>query len=174
MSTHVAFLRAINTGDRRVSNAELVSAARSLGFESTSAYQASGNLLLDSAESSDAIAQRLTAGLGDQLGFDVPSIVRTASEVRAIASAHPFPGEEPSPGSKPQVIFVDRAITDGSAIEEFLTDDDRLALDGASIHWWPRQGVSTSSLDLAGLEAAVGVVTVRTLGTIRRLAEKVS
>ena len=72
------------------------------------------------------------------------------------------------------MIFVDRVIVDGSAIEEFLTDDDRLVPDGATIHWWPRQGVSTSSLDLAGLEAAVGVMTVRTLGTIRRLAEKVS
>lgn len=174
MSTHVGFLRAVNTGHRRVTNADLVAAARSLGFTDVSAYQSSGNLLLRADGSDDEIARLLGAGLGELLGFDAPAVVRSASRVESIVAADPFPGERPVPGCTPQVLLLADPMEDPSIIDSFATDDDRLALVDTDIHWWPREGISTSALDVGGLERAVGMITVRTFGTIERIGKRMS
>lgn len=174
MTTHVAFLRAINTGSRRIANADLAAAVETLGFDGVSIYQASGNVLLRSDDPDSAIADRLSVGLGDILGYEVPAIVRTSEQVRAVVDADPFPGDEPPPGSKPQIIFLATLLTDASVLEPFATPEDRLCAVDGEVHWWPREGVSTSDLKVAALERAVGTLTVRTLGSVERIAHKLA
>lgn len=172
MISHVAFLRAINTGGRRVTNDELASSVEALGFDEVALYQASGNVLLSSDDPSPVIAERLGVGLAAALGYEVPAIVRTAAEVRGVVDADPFPGEVPPSASKPQVIFLATPVTVPSDVERFATREDRLAAVDGEIHWWPRAGVSTSELRVAALERAVGTMTIRTLGSIERIARK--
>lgn len=175
MIAHVAFLRAINTGDRRITNDELAETVRALGFDEVGVYQASGNVLLGdrSADRAGDIAELLETGLAAALGYEVPAIVRTAAEVRAVAAADPFGGDRPPAGSKPQVILL-TSPPDGDAVDEFSTDADRLAVVGSDIHWWPTAGISTSDLDVRGLEASFGTMTVRTLGTIQRISARIT
>lgn len=172
MTSHVAFLRAINTGRRRITNGELADVARSLGFDEVDVYQASGNLLLSSNDASDVVAERLTDGLLAALGWEVPAIVRTSAEVRSTADADPFPGRRPLEGSKPQVIFLAERLADPAVLDDFSSVDDWLASCGSEIHWWPRAGMSTSELQVPQLERAVGTCTVRTLGSVRRIAAR--
>lgn len=175
MTSHVAFLRAVNTGNRRITNDELVEAVRALGFDDVSVYQASGNVLLGDCppDRADEIAQMLEAGLSARLGYDVPAIVRSVAEIRSIASAEPFGGERPNAGSKPQVILM-ASPADADAVAAYSSDADRLAVIGSEIHWWPTAGISTSDLDVRGLEATFGTMTVRTLGTIQRISARIS
>lgn len=174
MTTHVAFLRAINTGKRRITNNDLVAAARSVGLADAVAYQASGNLLFGADESDERFDGWLSRGLGEAIGFDVQAIVRSASEIEALLSAQPFAPEHPPPNSKPQVIVLAEPVADLGLIDSFATDEDRLAPVGTDLLWWPRAGISTSRLDVAGLERAVGTMTVRTVGTIERIMRKLS
>lgn len=176
--SHVAFLRAINTGGRRVSNDQLVEITRSLGFDDATAYQASGNLILGSAVPGGAAGSELEAhlsvGLERALGYDVPVMIRSLDELRAITEARPFGDDEPLPGSKPQIAILASSSVDASTVASFATSADRLALVGREIHWWPTEGVSTSALDVRALEAAVGTLTVRTQATIERLVARIS
>lgn len=175
MASHVAFLRAINTGSRRITNPELAAAVSALGFDDVTVYQASGNVLLGgrAAGDGDAIAHELTAGLTAALGYDVPAVVRSAAEVRQIVDAEPFPGRSPSPESKPQVMLM-QVSPSAEAVAGWSTDADRLAVVERDVHWWPMAGISTSALDVRGFEATFGAMTVRTLGTIQRISAKLS
>jgi uncharacterized protein (DUF1697 family) len=176
VTSHVAFLRAINTGGRRIANDELTAAVEAIGFTDVSVYQASGNVLIAGEPSSagDLIAERIAEGLLGSLGYEVPTIVRSSSEVSALANATPFDGEPPPPGCKPQVILLANEPLDPSVVDAFSTGADRLQLGGADIHWWPTVGISTSELDVRALERTVGTMTVRTHGTIQRIAKRIA
>lgn len=173
VTVHVAFLRAINVGGRRIANADLAAAVTALGFADVSVYQASGNVILRGApdESSAAIEARLSTGLATALGYDVPAIVRSAAAIHEIAMAAPFGDAVPPPDSKPQVILLADPPDAADAVA-FSTSADRLAVAESEIHWWPTEGISTSNLDLRGLEATFGTMTVRTLGTIKRISAR--
>lgn len=172
--SHVAFLRAINTGGRRITNVDLAAAVESLGYPEVAVYQASGNVLLGGqlVDQTAEIATRLAAGLSAALGYDVPTIVRSAAEVHAIASAAPFGDLEAPVASTPQVILMADA-PDADLVGALSTNADRLAVVTSEIHWWPTAGISTSDLDVRGLEARFGTMTVRTLGTIKRISARI-
>ncbi|MGH1504568.1 MAG: DUF1697 domain-containing protein [Acidimicrobiales bacterium] len=171
---HLALLRAINTGKRRVTNDQLVAAFANLGFGGARAYQASGNVLFDGADR-DPVALRdlLEAGLVGELGFDVPAIVRTAAEIHGVADDVPFSAAELAslPGGKMQVIFCDHE-PEQTLVESFLDDGpDLLRVRGEQVYWLPEAGISTSTLRVGAMPAALGRVTVRTHGAVQRMAK---
>lgn len=158
-----------------MTNDDLAEVVRALGFEAVSVYQASGNVLLGDrpADQTPAITETLQTGLSAALGYDVPAIVRSTAEVHAIAAATAFGNDQPPVGSKPQVILLS-STPDAEAVADFSTSADRLAVAGSEIHWWPTAGVSTSDLDVRGLEARLGTMTIRTLGTIERISARIA
>lgn len=170
---HVAFLRAINVGGRRVTNQVLAEIALTAGFARAEGYQASGNLLLSVDGELDA--ELLESTLMDALGYEVPVMARSAERVTAIASARPFSEEQlAQTAGKVQVIFLrdDQTAATKAAVETTSSPLDELRLDGAVIYWLPRDGISTSELKVDHLAKLVGPLTVRTQGTIARLARK--
>lgn len=175
VTLHVAFLRAINVGGRRITNGELQDAVESLGYADVAVYQASGNVLLGEGphDKTSDIVHHLTAGLSETLGYDVPAIVRSAADLHAIAAATPFGDRSPLGGSTPQVILMAEP-PDADDVGALSTEADRLAAVASEIHWWPTVGISTSDLDVRGLEARFGTMTVRTLGTIKRISARIA
>ena len=175
VTIHVAFLRAINVGGRRISNVELGAAVESLGYDDVAVYQASGNVLLGQGPHNHEgqIANHLSAGLSERLGYEVPAIVRSAAEVHEIASAAPFRDRSPPPDSTPQVMLMADA-PDVDDVAALSTGADQLAVVASEIHWWPTVGISTSDLDVRGLEARFGTMTVRTLGAIKRISARIA
>jgi uncharacterized protein (DUF1697 family) len=171
----VAFLRGMNLGGRRISNADLCAAFGALGFDEVSAFLASGNVVFSATGSPSAITRRVESGLAQQLGYVVPTFLRTAARVRAIAVSRPFSSRGAlATRGKLQVIFLAGKTSRKAAasVQALETDDDWLALDGDAIHWSPRGNLSDSALDLKALEKAVGPTTIRTKNTIERLAAK--
>lgn len=174
MARYAAFLRGMNLGGRRIGNAELCAHVAALGFGDVRALRASGNLALTAADAEPgAVARRLEDGLAAALGYDVPAFVRSAAKLQAIAAREPFPaGVVASSAGKLQVAFL--GGPPGSAARAralaLQTDDDRLAIAGTELYWLPSGGVGRSELDQAALAAALGAMTVRTIGTVRALA----
>lgn len=175
MSAWVAFLRGMNLGGRRITNDELCAHVGALGFESVSAYQASGNVLFEAdAGDAETIAARLERGLTAALDYEVPSFVRSADAVVDLADCRPFTDDLRVEGRKIQVALL-RRPADASKrreAEAHGSDDDLLVARETEIFWAPRLGVGRSELDWKAIERAVGLVTVRTLGTIQRIARK--
>jgi uncharacterized protein (DUF1697 family) len=177
MARHAAFLRGINLGGRRVSNAELRAAVEGLGFEGVATFRASGNVVFDApaGDTADGLVARLEAGLAEALGYEVPVFLRSAAEVRRIAAHAPFeaPALEASEG-KLQVSLLLRKppAAAGRAVLAMSTDADRLAIAGRELYWLPSGRMSDSELDLKAVEAALGPTTMRTMGTIEQIAAK--
>lgn len=168
----VAFLRAINTGNRRVKGERLVAIFESLGFENVASYQASGNVLFSADEPDRSELERV---LRSELGYDVPTVLRSGGVVREISSATPFePTELDATERRIQVVL----LRDPAPLPTLLTacagapDGDLLRPHGGDVFWLPRTGISGSTLDLGNLERQLGPVTVRTHNTLRRLVER--
>lgn len=171
---YVAFLRGMNLGNRRIKNPELCACFTQIGFTAVQAFLASGNVVFESPDDAATVMRRLEAGLAEQLGYAVPSVIRTAAEVNAIAAQTAFAEKVDAQRGKPQVIFIKQAPTPEEAhqIEALSTNADWLEVDGAVIHWWPEGGLSDNSFNMKALEAITGTTTVRTRNTVNRLAKK--
>ena len=102
------------------------------------------------------------------------STPRTA-HTHAIAAATLFEDDAiASATSKPQVILLLDALDEAanSAVASLSTEVDQLVVDGREVHWLPVGGVGRAALDLDGLARITGPTTVRTAGTIQRMAAK--
>lgn len=166
----------MNLGKRRITNDDLCACFEQIGCTDAWAFLASGNVAFDAPGSASAVARRVEQGLAEQLGYDVPTFLRSAARVRALAEAQPFAGRAIEPRGKLQVVFLQKKPTRGGAagVAKLDCDDDWLELDGSELFWWPRGGVSQSELDFAALERLVGPTTVRTHRTVQRLAAKLA
>lgn len=172
---HAAFLRGMNLGGRRIGNEELRGHVEALGFQGVQTFRASGNLLLDGGRRSDETLQKLLEdGLQGALGYAVPTFIRSAAELLALAQASPF--DLSRSAGKLQVVLLQRA-PGAAAREEVLTMDgpaDRLALAERELFWLPDGPMSDSELDWKAIERLVGPTTIRTMGTIEQLAKRCS
>lgn len=170
MPRYAAFLRGMNLGNRRISNADLRAAFEGIGFADVATFRASGNVVLDSDERDvGALRKRIEAGLADALGYAVPTFLRTEAQMRAIAAHEPFPSDVVAASKgKLQVLLLAAAPSAAGrkAALAMSSDEDRLALHGTELYWLPSGGVSESALDWRALDAAVGTGTQRTKGTL--------
>src|ERR1700689_4699500 len=91
MSRYAAFLRGMNVGGHRLSNEELRSHFATLGFSDLATFRASGNVVFagEAAKPQDVRA-RIERGLMELLGYEVPTFIRNAREIKAIAAERPF------------------------------------------------------------------------------------
>lgn len=175
MPRYVAFLRGMNLGRRRIKNPELCVAFEEIGFNNVSAFQASGNVIFDTDENNPSIvSQSIEDGLRTSLEWEVPTFLRTAEEVQAIAAHSPFENVDVDARGKTQVIFMRRRIPDEErdTLMVLSTHEDMLETEGGEIYWSPKGNFLDSQLDHKILEGIVGSFTVRTKGTIERLAKR--
>lgn len=172
---YVAFLRGMNLGRRRLTNDVLCACFTAMGFTNVSAFLASGNVMFDTPETSTAkLTARVERGLEEALDYQVPTFLRTATEVRAIAETRPFTEAELELGGKPQVLLLPSApgASARGRVLELASADDLLVLDGRELFWLPKASILDSELDFKLIETTVGPTTMRTLRTLERLAAK--
>jgi uncharacterized protein (DUF1697 family) len=174
--SYAAFLRGMNVGGHRITNDELREVFARIGFAAVRTFRASGNVVFDAgAEPAAELAERIERGLAAELGYAVPAFVRAEGELRAIAALAPFPVEIVSASAgKLQVALLAQAPAASARRDALALADerDRLVLCGRELYWLPSGGISDSELDLKALTAALGVMTVRTKGTIDLLAAR--
>jgi uncharacterized protein (DUF1697 family) len=175
MPTHVAFLRGMNLGKRRIKNEELRVEFEALGFEQVATFRASGNVIFDAGRDEGALTERIEVGLEKSLGYAVPVFLRACAEVRAIAGRDPFDARRVAKsegklqvsllGAKPTAAAKRKALA-------LATDRDLLAIEGRELYWLPSGGILESDLDLKTIDALLGPDTRRTMGTIEQIAAK--
>jgi len=175
MPSHVAFLRGMNLGGRRIKNEELRAEFETLGFSDVACFRASGNVVFSAKGSEVNLMERIEAGLGEALGYEVPVFLRSAAELSALAAREPFDAAAVGASKgKLQVALLPKkpAAKAAKAALAEATDEDRLALEGRELYWLPSGGISESDLNLKTIEAAVGPWTMRTMGTIEQIVAK--
>lgn len=118
MPSYVAFLRAVNVGGRFLKMAELRAALERDGFTDVATHIQSGNVLVRTPRrSTRAVAEEMSRVLGQWAGFDVPAIVRTPAELRALVEV--VDGIPPllEPGARRYVALADRPVPAAAAAE---------------------------------------------------------
>lgn len=178
MTRYVAFLRGMNVGGHRITNAELCAAFDEIGLPDAATFRASGNVIFDAPDGDRRadVAARIEQGLEETLGYAVPVFLRDAAETRAIAAQEPFPARQVAASKgKLQVILLASKPT-AKVAEDVLahaTDKDRLAIAGSELYWLPSGGTLDSELDLKTIAKLIGgLSTMRTKGTVDLIAAK--
>jgi uncharacterized protein (DUF1697 family) len=171
----------MNVGGHRLSNDELRGHFQEIGFDAVATSRASGNVVFDAgigvrgAASDEALRERIERGLQAVLGYAVPTFIRSAAEVRAIAAHAPFEaGDLAASKGKLQVALL-AAPAARRAREEIMSlasADDRLAIRASELYWLPSGGVLDSALDMKTIERLLGSMTMRTKGTIEQIASR--
>lgn len=100
MATHIALLRGVNVGGRKLLMADLRAAMTGLGYADVATYIQSGNVLFSAGaggpSGSDELARELEAGLAGKLGWPVRLVMLSAAELAGVVSRNPYP-DEPIP-----------------------------------------------------------------------------
>jgi len=166
----------MNLGGRRIKNEELRSCFEALGCAEVATFRASGNVVFGlGGEKPGALTERLEAGLGEALGYEVPVFLRDAKQLRGIAAAEPF-DEKALAASRGKLQVALLRETPAAAarkeVEALSSDADRLAIGGRELYWLPEGGLSESDLDLKAIAKLLGPTTIRTKGTIDQIAAR--
>jgi uncharacterized protein (DUF1697 family) len=174
MARHLALLRAVNVGGRKLPMAELRALCGEIGWTEVATYIQSGNLVFSASGVAGIIEAALEGAIADRFKMEVPVIVRTAAQWRHYAPSNPFPKaakDEPNRlmllvSKKPPAAGAEEAIQAKAVAGEQV----RRAGDSLWIHF--PQGSGTSKLTPSLIDRAVGSpATSRNYNTVVKLEE---
>lgn len=169
---HFAFLRAINTGGRRLSNERLLEPFHAAGLNDVSAYQAAGNVAFRSELEPEALERLVEPLITAAYGFDAAVFVRTVDDLRSLVATVPFTADElATTEGRVQITFL-RSSPSRAQVAEALAlvpDEDRVVFAGREWLWLPQAGISSSALPVGAIERILGPMTMRTVGTVERM-----
>ena len=166
------FLRAINTGARRVTNERLLRAFTTFGALDVAAYQAAGNVTFRTNGGVAPSAAELADHLGAELGFECPAFIRNGTALQSIAEQCPFTDADlAGTEGRVQIAFLERAAGDEAVneVRSLVPADDLVVLTGTEWWWLPKAGISDSELPVRQVETILGPMTMRTKATIDRM-----
>ena len=177
MPKYVAFLRAINVSGHTVKMDDLRRLFASLGFANVETFIASGNVIFDAARAgAKALEKRIESLLGEALGYEVATFLRTTEELAAVAGHEPFPAAQlEADGNVFYVAFLADKPGDAAArrLLAHATAVDDFHVHGREVYWLSRKKLGESKFSGALLERTLGArATLRNSTTVRRLAAK--
>jgi uncharacterized protein (DUF1697 family) len=176
MPVYVAFLRAVNVGGRYVKMAELRAALARAGFDDVETYIQSGNVKVTSRRrSTEAVAARMSAVLGEWAGFEIPAMVRTPSELIAVEADVSGTPALLEPAGRRYVVFAAGVVPPDAvaALESWPVPGERARVLGREVLCEFGGSVRTVKLSNIRLERIAGVLTTwRDITVVRALAER--
>lgn len=149
-----------------------------LGLRNVETFIASGNVIFDGSGKAVSIERRIEECLERELGFAVPTFLRTPAEVAAVAAHKPFRGLGPvPPGAMLQVGFLKAPLQAEAhaAVMAFRDAIHDFHVHDREIYWHTRERPAILRITGPKMDRALrGPVTFRNITTVRRLAEKYS
>lgn len=175
MPRYIAFLRAINVSTHVVSMERLRSLFTSLGLQDVETFINSGNVIFRSNSKPGALEKKIEDCLGQALGYEVATFLRTDAEVADVAQQKPFPQSAVRSAGAYCVGFLAEPLSAGAEkkLRTLKSEIDDLQARGREIYWLCRKKQSESDFSNAALEKALGLrSTLRGMNTVQRLAAK--
>ena len=166
---YVAFLRAINTGNRRIKMIDLRSIYTDLGHDEVATYLASGNVIFAADGPPDT--QQLEDAFEERFGFDSEVFLRSASQISTLLQSIPWT----NPGSVVEVSFLG-ALPDpeaARALEATATDPEALEVIGTEILFLREgKGVETTHKESTSVRVLGMQMTRRGLATVQGIHDR--
>lgn len=177
MSPHIALLRSVNVGKRKVLKEDLLGLARDLGFDDAKTLLASGNLVLwGAAEGGAALEQRLEDGLEKRMGLRTDFMVRSPGELKAIIEANPYPEKAETGPNHLLVNFLKAPIAqdDVEVLRAAITGRETFEAVGRELYVVFPDGIGESMLDRDWKKTKrYPTGTTRNWNTVGKLAQMV-
>ena len=162
MPVFIALLRAVNVGGTgKLPMKDLSALCTKCGFKNVRTYIQSGNVIFESTLAEKSIRARLEEALTKVLGKRADVIVRTASELRSVLDANPFPNAEPD---RVGVYFQSEPVSPGAIPQVKGPDGEEVRLGKREFYIHFPIGMGRSKLKLPA-----GVGTMRNLNTVAKL-----
>jgi len=177
MPRFVAFLRAINVGGHIVKMDRLCGLFESAGLVNVQSFIASGNVLFDSKKTPASLEATIEKVLEKALGYEVITMIRSASEVQQIVEHVDREKLAAGEGITLYVGLLKSAPTAAAvrAVEAMSNEVDTLRIDGRELYWRCNKRFSDSTIQGPRMGKALGVaLTTRNVTTIRKLAVKLA
>jgi uncharacterized protein (DUF1697 family) len=175
MPTWIGFLRAVNVGKRQVKMQTLRELLQDKGFEDVETHIQSGNLKVRCATRSPSrVEAELRTLISDAFGFDVPVVVRTPAQLRALAAAADEL-ESPIPGAGRYVTFMSGDLDPAgvAALHAWDHETEAARVIRNDIVLFLGAGVQAAKLTNARIERLTGAFgTARNITVVRALADK--
>ncbi|WP_122816738.1 DUF1697 domain-containing protein [Nocardioides pantholopis] len=172
MATYIGFLRAINLGaTRKFPKEAIVAAAEGAGFTGVATHINTGNVRFETAMRSRArIETTLEDAFREAAGFEVPTMVFTPAELRAVlAEAEAF-----GHGGRHYVSFLKAEPSADlvAQLEAGSTAEEVAKVGGRAVHLMLGENYHQARLTNATVERALGPSTNRNLTVLRAIVAK--
>jgi uncharacterized protein (DUF1697 family) len=174
VTRYALLLRGINVGKaHRIGMADLRELLRAEGHGEVATLLQSGNVVLDSDLPADALAGSVEQALERRFGFAVPTVVRTADELRAVVAEDPLGAVATDPTRYVVTFFAEELPPD---VDELLQgidpEDDVYSVGRRELYLWCPHGQLQSPLTAALSKRRGGPAgTARNWATVGKLAD---
>jgi uncharacterized protein (DUF1697 family) len=177
MTTHLAFLRAVNVGGHGpIPMAKLRTWLEKCGFTDVRTLLQSGNVVFrDSRATGAALERKLETAAEKELGLITNIFIRTAAEWKQVIAKNPFPTEAKSNPSLLVVVVLKDAPTSThvNALQAAIAGKGRelVRAGGRHVYITYPDGQGHSKLTLALIEKHLGTRgTARNWNTVQKMA----
>ncbi len=168
---YVAFLRAINTGNRRIKMVDLRSLYGDLGFSDVATYIATGNVIFD-APSPPPLAL-LEQPFEDRFGFASEVFLRTAAQVESLIGRNPWTDAD---AVVVEVSFLEHEPEGAPSrtLEATAVAPEQLLVDGTEVLFLRGlgRGVPTIHKEATSLKVLGMKMTRRSMATVHRIHDR--
>ncbi len=172
MTLYMAFLRGINVGGNHiVKMAELKRTLEEAGMQRVQTYIQSGNILFESDEAASELEARFEPLLESTFGFPMPTMIRSAEEMKNIMQRCPYSFAELTEGQSIHLSLMKRELSEEeiAAIPDIDTGRDEYIIDGREMYWFFNQSMLDSKLPRKLQK--IGPATMRNWKTIVKMDE---
>ncbi|MEI6084117.1 MAG: DUF1697 domain-containing protein [Verrucomicrobiota bacterium] len=178
MPTYIALLRGINIGGQKIiPMATLRAHIESFEATDVQTYIQTGNIIFTHRATDPVTLRRsLEAHWVKKFGCAIPTLVKTARELRAIAGANPYDTKLPDFGRHMYVCFFEKAPLPSAiqSIQPYLSDVEQLIVKGLAGYAFYTNGLGRAKLSSAVIERKLGLATLRNWNTVTALLDMTS
>ena len=176
VATYLAFLRAVNLGPtRKFPKDDIRRVVEDAGFENVDTHINSGNLRFDTRmRALPRIEEKLETAFAADRGFDVPTIVFSATEFRDLAADAETLNAEHQGVSRHYIYLLkeEPSAADTARIEATASDAGEMIVRGRAAHALLGPSYENGNVDPLGAAKLLGVATNRNLNVVTTLARK--
>lgn len=173
-SVHVALLRGVNLGERRLPMTDLAAMFRDAGCSDVRTYIHSGNVVFRAGSTLARRAPGLVSqAIKVRFGFETPIVTRTAPQLEGVASHNPFLKAGADPKSLHVMFLMDRpGETRIAGLDPDRSPPDEFAVRGHEVYLLCPNGLGRSKLTTAYFDSKLRTVgTTRNWNTVLKLLE---
>lgn len=176
MTDHrIILFRGMNTGGVRAPVGEQRAMAEAMSLGNPRTLQASGNLVVESGQATDALEADIEAAMARTFGLQIVAMARTPDQWAKLIAANPFPKEAEAHPAKVVAMVMKDAIKAGAldAVQGLCRDGEAVEAKAGVLYFWFPHGQGQSDVFKKATPKMLGMGTGRNWNTVLKLGEMI-